>query len=895
MNNINTKIDASLLKSMEIIRHCMDAERINIWLNKISKAHEYNRIMLNAMPLANQLWDKNYKIIDCDDETVRLFKLKNKQEFLDHFFDLSPEYQANGNLTTEEAVKYLKKAFSEGKCVFEWMHCMLDGTLLPVEVTLVRVDIDGEDFVATYFRDLREHKKMLMEIEQRDELLGAVVINYAGIIWCVNHDNLITLFKGRYLKMHGMSPDNFEGKNLEIALQERLFTGILESVSKTRDEGNQDIYSETEGKTFRIRTTPIYDKQGSIVNIIGSFDDVTERIRLQVELKTALKEAQDANSAKSNFLAMMSHEMRTPLNAIIGLSGLTLESGNLNGDDYINLEKINNAGDVLLNTVNDILDISKIEAGKFDLMPVDYDIPSLINDAVTQSIMRIESKPIEFILDIEENLPSRLVGDDLRIKQMINNLLSNAFKYTKKGIVKLCIRCRKEDDIVRMIIQVSDTGIGIRNEDIVDLFSDYAKMDKKSNRKIEGTGLGLPITKMLAEMMGGSISVESVYGQGSVFSIAIMQHFVSDDVIGAEIVESLKAFHYSKHKRNTNSRMMRVSMPYARVLVVDDVTTNLDVAKGILKPYGMHVDCVNSGQEAVDIIREEKVRYNAIFMDHMMPEMDGIEATRIIRETGTDYAKNIPIIALTANAIIGNEDIFLNNGFQAFLPKPVEVSRLDAILRQWVRDKNMEENFPASVIEPPKETQTISGHIDGIDLQQGLERFSGDKEAYLNVLGSYATNTLFVIENIPEIIADNLNSYAVMVHGIKGSSQGICAEKVGAMAQALEKAAKAGNIDYVTSNNPDFVKETKKLVAAISDMLGKLAADNPKPIKEKPDRETLLKLSDACTNYKMDLVDEAMAELEAYDYKTGGNFVNWLRESVDKMNFAEIKEKIITY
>jgi len=405
-----------------------------------------------------------------------------------------------------------------------------------------------------------------------------------------------------------------------------------------------------------------------------------------LELAELSEKVMTASKAKTKFLANMSHEMRTPLNAIIGLSKMTLETGSLDEKTLINLKKINNSGITLLSTINDILDISKIETGKLEFVSLDYETASLINDAVTQSIMLKGEKPIQFILDIDEKLPSHLNGDELRVKHIINNLLSNAFKYTKEGTVTLSINCeREDDDTVWMTISVKDTGIGIRSEHLNNLFTDYNRMDTFANRNIEGTGLGLSIAKKMLEMMDGSISVESEYEKGSVFTAKLKQKFVSDTTIGTEVMHNLKKFRYSDNRFYELSQLERIDLSYARVLVVDDVEMNLDVAEGLLEPYGMQIDCVTSAREAINAIRDEKVKYNAIFMDHMMPEMNGIEAVRIIREKiGTEYAKTIPIIALTANALVGNEEMFLSKGFQAFLPKPIETSRLDAILRQWV-------------------------------------------------------------------------------------------------------------------------------------------------------------------------------------------------------------------
>jgi CheY-like chemotaxis protein len=382
----------------------------------------------------------------------------------------------------------------------------------------------------------------------------------------------------------------------------------------------------------------------------------------------------------------MSHEMRTPMNVIVGLTDLLLEEEKpVNAKET--LEKINTAGVTLMGLINDVLDISKIEAGKQDLNPVQYNVPSLLNDIITLNIMRIGEKPITFKLDISEDLPQSLVGDDLRVKQILNNLLSNAFKYTGEGSVTLGVATSSDavGGDMWLSFYVSDTGIGIRKEDIDKLFTDYNQVDTKANRKIEGTGLGLSITKRLVGLMGGVISVESEYGKGSTFRERIRQGFVTGAPISKETVENLRSFRYADEKKLANEKQAKPDLSYARVLVVDDFSANLDVAAGRLRKYKMQVDCVSSGQEAINRIAAGKPVYDAIFMDHMMPEMDGIEATKRIRALGTKYAENLPVIALTANAVAGNEAMFLGNGFNAYLPKPFNVMALDAVVQQWIK------------------------------------------------------------------------------------------------------------------------------------------------------------------------------------------------------------------
>ena len=625
-----------------------------------------------------------------------------------------------------------------------------------------------------------------------------------------------------------------------------------------------------------------------------------------LELENQTRVAQEANNAKSDFLAKMSHEMRTPLNAVIGLSELGLDTGRLADEEKDNLEKIYNAGVILLGTVNDILDISKIEAGKLELAEADYDLPGLINDTVTQNILRIGEKPIEFILDIEEDMFESLRGDELRVKQIMNNLLSNAIKFTAEGKVGLSVRCLRENDAVWLTIHVSDTGRGIDQQDIGKLFHDYSRLDIEANHMIEGTGLGLPIAKKLAEMMSGSVSVESELGKGSVFMVRIAQKFISDNRLGQEVAESLKRFRYSNRKRSRAARLNRLKLPYARVLVVDDNMTNLDVAKGLMKPYGMRIDCVTSGQQAVDAIRMDKVRYNAVFMDHMMPGLDGIEAAEKIREIDTEYALNIPIIALTANAIAGKEEMFINRGFQAFLSKPIDIVRLDDVIMSWVRDEEQEkllgQQFDGLQGEQDKRvvTDRRSGidrrkmgiKLAGLDIAKGIERFGGDERSYFSVLRSYAVNTRPLLEAMASVDEDSLAAYAITIHGIKGASRGIYADMIGSFAEKLEAAAKAGDIVFTEKHNKTFLDAAWKLILDIEEMLSGIDEESPKPKRDKPDGDALRRLAAACKAYNMDAMDEIMEEIDSFQYQDDDGLVEWIRENVKRMNLNEIVEKL---
>ncbi|MDR0731551.1 MAG: response regulator [Treponema sp.] len=412
-------------------------------------------------------------------------------------------------------------------------------------------------------------------------------------------------------------------------------------------------------------------------------NQLNEILEARVKERTAALEelvevAESASRAKSEFMATMSHEIRTPLNAIIGLSDIELRK-NLNEDSFDTIKKIRGSSSILLGIINDILDISKIEAGSLDIISGEYETAELISDAVRLNMVRIGDKPLVFELKADETLPSKLLGDELRIKQILNNILSNAIKYTKEGRVELSVYMEGGQFLV---CRVSDTGIGIRKEDIGRLFTEYSQLDAKANRKIEGTGLGLAITKMLLDLMDGVMEVESEYGKGSVFTVKIPQRITDPSPLGKDRAEILR--HFGSFDKNTTVFNAAAAESGVRVLVVDDVDINLEVARGLMEPYGLTVDCVLSGREAIERIRRGEPRYNMVLMDHMMPEMDGIETVRIIRsEIGGEYARTVPIVALTANALAGNEEMFLEHGFNGFISKPIDIMRLDEALKKW--------------------------------------------------------------------------------------------------------------------------------------------------------------------------------------------------------------------
>jgi len=529
--------------------------------------------------------------------------------------------------------------------------------------------------------------------------------------------------------------------------------------------------------------------------------------KLEIVFKVA-KQAEEANKAKSNFLAAMSHEIRTPMNAVLGITQIQLQNQDLTKEQILAHEKIYNSGTHLLGIINDILDMSKIETGKMELNQSEYDIPSLISDVVQASIIRLGSKPIKFILEIDEYLPLRLRGDELRLRQILNNLLSNAVKYTEKGHIKLSVsRYRRADGDINLRFKIEDTGQGMKQEDKEKLFTEYSRFNPEANRATEGTGLGLNITKSLIELMQGKISVESEFGLGSVFSFEVLQKTVSGcPSIGPDLAKQLEAFSFMT-KHYEKAKIAHVPMPYGKVLVVDDVDTNLFVAEGLLIPYGLTIETASSGFIVIDKINSGN-SYDIIFMDHMMPEMDGIETTQRIRESG--YGGTI--VALTANALLGNEKMFKEKGFDDFISKPINIQRLDIVLKKFIHDKYPEEaakyvglGIASDVTKFPSLEGCPQGGVVNHDdrSQKLLEIFTKDAEKAIIVLN----NTL---------VSGDISLFTTTVHAMKSALANIGRETESKSAFELEEAGRNQNLEFITKNTPIFIETLKTIITELT-------------------------------------------------------------------------------
>ena len=571
-----------------------------------------------------------------------------------------------------------------------------------------------------------------------------------------------------------------------------------------------------------------------------------------------LKEEAETNSRlKSNFIANMSHEIRTPMNTILGITEILTQDESLEENVSVGLDKIYSSGDMLLNIINDLLDLSKIEAGKMELICRKYELASLINDIITLNTMRFESKPVELQLFVDENLPAALLGDELRIKQVLNNLLTNAFKYTERGKIQVTFAAEEKSgdgkhDLV-FVFSVSDTGQGMTEEQVAVLFDEYTRFNFGTNRYIEGTGLGMSITRNLLRLMDGEISIKSKLHEGSVFTVHIPQKRAGSGVLGNEMAEKLRNFKLDGIRQLRKTRMLYEPMPYGNVLIVDDVESNLYVAKGLMIPYKLTVDTALNGYHAVEKIKAGKI-FDIIFMDHMMPKMSGIEATKIIRDLGYQQ----PIVALTANAVVGQMEVFLANGFDDFISKPIDVRYLNAVLKKYIRDKQPPEVIEAAYRQMgDSKVFTISESVQPSMSLQLAEFFIRDAKRAITVLEETVERETYDDEKI--------RIYTISAHAMKNALMNVGESELAAFAGKLEQAGLNNEVGFIAGTTPTFLTKLKRIVAKFTSLQNEEEGSGIRGVGNYVDlREKLHLVKDACEVYNKRAAKDAIGTLRRY-------------------------------
>ena len=592
-----------------------------------------------------------------------------------------------------------------------------------------------------------------------------------------------------------------------------------------------------------------------------------KKIEGSEKLRRAKEVAEDASRAKSEFLSNISHEIRTPINAILGMNEVILrECEDENILAYS--ENVKVAGNTLLGLVNNILDFSKIEAGKIEILPVEYDLSSVLNDLVNIVRIRAEDKGLILLLDFDRDTPKRLYGDDLRIKQVIINILTNAVKYTEKGNVTFSVgfeHIEGEPDSVLLRVAVKDTGIGIKPEDMGKLFSKFERLETKRNRNVEGTGLGMTITKKLLDRMGSSLQVESVYGIGSTFSFALKQKVVKWEPLGDYEASHLSALKQVKKYRE------KFTAPDARILVVDDNPMNLMVFKSILKQTRVEIDTARDGDDGLVLMQVKK--YDVIFLDHMMPRKDGIETLYELRAQKNNPNQATPTVCLTANAISGAREKYIAAGFDDYLAKPINSGKLEDMLLAYLPKEKIkeaenregaEEDDPAcDGGELPEALAPLKGQ-DWIDLDAGV-RNSCSVKAYMSLLKLFYESLDETADELERFCAEeNIKDYTVKVHALKSSARLIGAADFGEEAQKLESAGKNGDWEYIRAHQEVFMAKYRSFKTPLSAVFAEEKTEGKPVAGMELMADVYEKIRMAADDMDCDQLDRIFADMEEY-------------------------------
>lgn len=623
-----------------------------------------------------------------------------------------------------------------------------------------------------------------------------------------------------------------------------------------------------EGKKQERRSGFTSKLEKQAVSLLLAKDELEKK---NIELENAMIDARKASRARDVFLANMSHEIRTPINTMLGLNELILRESQ---DETIRgyALDIKQAGTVLLSLVSDILDFSKLQSGKMELAEGTYDISSLLNDLINSVSIPLRKKKLRLALDIASDVPYKLSGDEVHLRQIIGNLLSNAVKYTQTGTVTLHLAWEKqENDGLLLKIAVEDTGIGVKEKDIARIFETFNRLDMEASRNEEGTGLGLAVTNQLVSMMGGKLEVKSEFGKGSIFSFAIPQKIINSSPLG-DFQEQ-----YDKSVRNSISYREKFIAPLAKILVVDDNAMNLAVAQDLLRKTKLQIDVASSGGECLEMLKRKE--YHLICMDHMMPVMDGVQTLQAIRAMEDNPSRNIPVIALTANAVVGAKEFYLNAGFEDYLSKPIEPDKLEDIMIQYLpkelvyltddEEISVESDDDESGLNEEKLTDM------GINAANGLKYMGGSRSLYEKVLRDFREILHEKEEQLKSMLSkEDVSGYAIIVHALKGNARNVGADELAEEAFELEKKSKAGKLEEVEVQSPILFSMMRTLGENLDRYLETEAADvsvekeeeqtEKLQITEEIWKEKLQLLHRQLDDFDTDGVTESIQELKKY-------------------------------
>jgi PAS domain S-box-containing protein len=870
------------------------------------------RLLATQMP--SFVWDEKGNTIDCNKEALSLLGLPEnlpQESYNKEILALQPKYQTNGRITENIRQQFVNDTLRKGYSHVEIVLEKADGTPLPVDAMGVRISWRYENRMFVYFHDLTEIKTKEAEAKEAEERVR-IMLDSTPLICILRNENYEVIDCNREaLNIFGISES---GKEDFIKRSHEFYPEFQPDGERSVEKIQKHIQHLHEKSTEEFELT-ILAANGELIPVMSKFVSISwkgvlrflsysrdlreekaneqkmlESIVQTRRLELQKEKAKASSEAKSQFLASMSHEIRTPMNTIIGLLEL------MNTDNFSTVQKnyikdIKHVSTVLLQIINDILDFHKIESGKLELLYTHFDLKMLYNDLVTRNRFLAESKNLKFKSSFAQELPHTLYGDELRIGQIITNLLSNAIKYTRRGYVSLSVDKIKEYDKEFIVFSVEDSGIGIKEENFSSMFVEFEQFDSRKNRGVTGTGLGLSIVKRLTEMMKGDIRFVSEYGKGSVFTL------------------SLPLIMGDREKIERKSEIANViAKPDTKVLVADDNAGNITVIIGLLARHGIVPQTAINGIEAVEMVKTNE--YDLVFMDHMMAEMDGVEATRIIRSLDGEYYSNLPIIALSANAVTGAKNLFFSSGMNDFVMKPIDIHDLNRALLRWLpKDKIAEQESETGNLESP-EDDTISDKlleelikIKDLKITDGLSHVGGDKKLYIDVLLQFCNSAENEISSLKKYAKNGLwRDYAIRIHGLKSVFANIGNQFMSDWAFSLEEAAVRGNINkclnethnfcntlkqfhtrllqtdivnyYVSKShkmqisNIDLVNKLEQLLLACNDFQAEVAEPIAKELLEvtfnKKVDETLVKLCDSVFSFDYNETAEIVDELMQY-------------------------------